>query len=57
MSKMQQNYYNIRQKGKMSTPSKTQLKNMIKKYLQDFIHDSEIEQTRDGRLSRIGIQV
>ena len=37
-------YNNIRQEGKMSTLSKTQLKAIIKKYVQDFINDFELEQ-------------
>ena len=36
----------------MSTLSKTRLKNIIKKYVQDFIHDFEIEQTTGGRSLR-----
>ena len=33
----------------MSILSETRLKNMIKKYVQDFIHDFEFKQTRSHR--------
>jgi len=39
----------------MSTLSKTQLKNTIKKYIQDFIHDFELEQATGGRSLRTGM--
>ncbi len=39
----------------MSTLSKTQLKNIIKKYVQDFIHDFKLEQATGGRSLRTGM--
>jgi hypothetical protein len=39
----------------MSTLSKTRLKNMIKKYIQDVIHDFELEQATIERPLRSGM--
>ena len=39
----------------MSTLSKTRLKNMIKKYIQDVIHDFELEQVTIERSLRSGM--
>jgi hypothetical protein len=42
-------YFNIRQEGKMSTQPKARLKNMIKKYVKDIIHDFERKQSLGGK--------
>ena len=39
----------------MSTLSKTQFKNKIKRYIQDVIHDFEREQTKSERSFRTGM--
>ena len=48
-------YFNIRQEGKMSTQSKTRLKNMTKKYIKDITQDFDFEQATSGRSPRIGL--
>ena len=41
----------------MSTLSKTRLKNIIKKYIQDTIHDFDLEKTTSARSLRSGMSV
>jgi integrase len=48
---IQQIYHNVMQRGKMATLSKTQLKNIIKQYVKDFIHNFELEEATGKHLN------
>ena len=48
---IQQVYQNVRQKGKMSTLSEPQLKNIVKQYVKDFIYNFELGEATGNYLN------